>query len=49
MVIAEKAALSKLTWRYLVIDEAHRIKNEQGLLSKARRLPLLGWRWRVHT
>lgn len=33
-VIAEKAALTKLTWRYLVIDEAHRIKNEQGVLSK---------------
>ena len=30
MVIREKAALKKFEWRYLVIDEAHRIKNEKS-------------------
>jgi len=38
MVIAEKSALNKLVWRYLVIDEAHRIKNEQSVLSQVVRL-----------
>ena len=36
--ITEKAALSKLVWRYLIIDEAHRIKNEQGKLAQVVRL-----------
>lgn len=30
----EKAALRKLAWGYIVIDEAHRIKNENSLLSQ---------------
>ena len=30
MVIKEKACFSKFNWRYLVIDEAHRIKNEKS-------------------
>ena len=34
MVIREKSALKKLNWRYLVIDEAHRIKNEKSLLAE---------------
>ena len=38
--ISEKAALSKLVWRYLIIDEAHRIKNESSVLSKVSTLPL---------
>ena len=38
MAIIEKAALSKFTWRYLIIDEAHRIKNENSILSKVVRL-----------
>ena len=38
MVIAEKSALNKLVWRYLVIDEAHRIKNEQSVLAQVVRL-----------
>ena len=33
MVIREKSALKKVKWKYLYIDEAHRIKNEHSLLS----------------
>uniref|UniRef100_A0A7S4BGX6 Uncharacterized protein n=1 Tax=Chrysotila carterae TaxID=13221 RepID=A0A7S4BGX6_CHRCT len=35
--ISEKAALKKFVWRYLIIDEAHRIKNESSVLSQAVR------------
>lgn len=35
MVLREKAMFKKFEWRYLVIDEAHRIKNEK---SKVRRV-----------
>lgn len=35
MLIIEKAVFKKFNWRYLVIDEAHRIKNEK---SKVRQL-----------
>ncbi|GAB0493027.1 hypothetical protein MMPV_004299 [Pyropia vietnamensis] len=38
MVSKEKSFLSKFAWRYLVIDEAHRIKNEGSLLSQVVRL-----------
>ncbi|KAK7363624.1 hypothetical protein VNO77_05773 [Canavalia gladiata] len=38
MVIKEKAALRRFSWRYIIIDEAHRIKNENSLLSKTMRL-----------
>lgn len=38
MVTKEKTFLSKFAWRYLVIDEAHRIKNEASLLSQVVRL-----------
>jgi SWI/SNF-related matrix-associated actin-dependent regulator of chromatin subfamily A member 5 len=34
MVIREKSVLKKFNWRYLVIDEAHRIKNEKSKLSE---------------
>lgn len=34
MVIKEKSVFKKFNWRYMVIDEAHRIKNEKSLLSK---------------
>lgn len=30
MVLREKATFKKFNWRYLVIDEAHRIKNEKS-------------------
>lgn len=33
MCIREKAVLKKFAWRFLAIDEAHRIKNEKSLLS----------------
>lgn len=38
MAIKEKNALRRFSWRYVVIDEAHRIKNENSLLSKTMRL-----------
>ncbi|XP_060913340.1 SWI/SNF-related matrix-associated actin-dependent regulator of chromatin subfamily A member 5 [Labrus mixtus] len=34
MLIIEKAVFKKFNWRYLVIDEAHRIKNEKSKLSE---------------
>ena len=33
MIIREKSVFKKFNWRYLVIDEAHRIKNEESKLS----------------
>ncbi|XP_010546922.1 PREDICTED: ISWI chromatin-remodeling complex ATPase CHR11 isoform X4 [Tarenaya hassleriana] len=38
MAIKEKSALLRFSWRYIIIDEAHRIKNENSLLSKTMRL-----------
>ena len=38
MVIRERSVIKKFNWRYLVIDEAHRIKNEK---SKVRTKPLV--------
>ncbi|KAH6832958.1 chromatin-remodeling protein 11 [Perilla frutescens var. hirtella] len=38
MAIKEKSVLRKFSWRYIIIDEAHRIKNENSLLSKTMRL-----------
>ena len=37
-VLKEKSALGKINWKYLIIDEAHRIKNENSSLSKCVRL-----------
>lgn len=34
MVIKEKSVFKKFIWRYIVIDEAHRIKNEKSKLSE---------------
>ncbi|KAK2716072.1 hypothetical protein QYM36_010596, partial [Artemia franciscana] len=34
ILIKEKSALKKFNWRYMVIDEAHRIKNEKSKLSE---------------
>ena len=30
MVIREKVVFKKFAWRYIIIDEAHRIKNEKS-------------------
>ncbi|ODV86386.1 hypothetical protein CANARDRAFT_27609 [[Candida] arabinofermentans NRRL YB-2248] len=38
MVIREKSKLGKIKWEYIVIDEAHRIKNEESALSQIIRL-----------
>merc|ERR1719313_2706084 len=38
MVIKEKTHLKQFAWRYIVIDEAHRIKNENSLLSRVVRV-----------
>ncbi|ORX54808.1 hypothetical protein BCR36DRAFT_282567, partial [Piromyces finnis] len=32
--LLEKAQFKKLSWRYIIIDEAHRIKNENSALSQ---------------
>ncbi|XP_042214023.1 chromatin-remodeling complex ATPase chain Iswi-like isoform X1 [Homarus americanus] len=34
MCIREKSVFKKFNWRYMVIDEAHRIKNEKSKLSE---------------
>ncbi|KAG9250189.1 SWI/SNF family of DNA-dependent ATPase [Emericellopsis atlantica] len=38
MVLREKTHLKKLPWKYIIIDEAHRIKNEESSLSQVIRL-----------
>ncbi|ODV79301.1 uncharacterized protein CANTADRAFT_51298 [Suhomyces tanzawaensis NRRL Y-17324] len=38
MVIREKSHLKKFRWEYIVVDEAHRIKNEDSSLSQIIRL-----------
>jgi hypothetical protein len=50
MVIREKSVFKKFNWRYIVIDEAHRIKNEKSkascsgiVISKSFGLVALGW------
>lgn len=37
MVIREQHAFRKFAWRYLVVDEAHRMKNEESKLSQILR------------
>ncbi|CAH1421730.1 unnamed protein product [Lactuca virosa] len=38
MAIKEKTTLRRFSWCYIIIDEAHRIKNENSLLSKTMRI-----------
>lgn len=38
IVIREKSTFKKFAWQYIVIDEAHRIKNEESMLSQIIRL-----------
>merc|ERR1719399_2564972 len=37
MVIREATAFRKFAWRYLIVDEAHRMKNEESKLSQVLR------------
>ncbi|KAJ1360958.1 chromatin-remodeling ATPase isw1 [Parelaphostrongylus tenuis] len=37
MVLKVKSQLKKLVWKYIIIDEAHRIKNEKSKLSEVVR------------
>lgn len=37
MMLKVKTQLKKLNWRYIIIDEAHRIKNEKSKLSETVR------------
>ena len=38
MVLRESAHFKKIAWEYIIIDEAHRIKNEESMLSQIVRL-----------
>jgi len=38
MCLREKATLKKIAWEYIVIDEAHRIKNVDSMLSQIVRV-----------
>lgn len=38
MVLREKAHLKKFAWEYIIIDEAHRIKNEESALAQIIRI-----------
>ncbi|KAJ1625995.1 SNF2 family N-terminal domain-containing protein [Pavlovales sp. CCMP2436] len=37
MVTKEAGAFRKFAWRYIIVDEAHRMKNEQSVLSQVLR------------
>ena len=43
MVIKEKNHFKKFHWRYIIIDEAHRIKNENSILSRVPPPSSLPW------
>ncbi|KAF1354701.1 SNF2 family helicase/ATPase [Delphinella strobiligena] len=38
MILREKSALKKFAWEYIIIDEAHRIKNEESSLAQIIRM-----------
>jgi SWI/SNF-related matrix-associated actin-dependent regulator of chromatin subfamily A member 5 len=38
MILIEKSHLKKFAWEYIIIDEAHRIKNEESSLAQVIRL-----------
>lgn len=38
MILREKSHLKKFAWQYIIIDEAHRIKNEESSLAQVIRL-----------
>eukprot|EP00306_Pavlova_sp_CCMP459_P004759 CAMPEP_0185157904 /NCGR_PEP_ID=MMETSP1139-20130426/2073_1 /TAXON_ID=298111 /ORGANISM="Pavlova sp., Strain CCMP459" /LENGTH=1133 /DNA_ID=CAMNT_0027723009 /DNA_START=12 /DNA_END=3413 /DNA_ORIENTATION=+ len=37
MVTRESTAFKKFSWRYIIVDEAHRMKNEESVLSQVLR------------
>lgn len=37
VVMIEENSLKKIFWNYVIIDEAHRIKNEESILSQTLR------------
>lgn len=43
MCIREKSVFKKFNWRYLVIDEAHRIKNEKSKVDRLMYMYLFSW------
>jgi SWI/SNF-related matrix-associated actin-dependent regulator of chromatin subfamily A member 5 len=43
-VIKEQSSLKKIRWKYLVVDEAHRLKNENSLLSRITRMLMTEFR-----
>ena len=36
MILREKSVFKKFNWKYMVIDEAHRIKNEKSKVCSSR-------------
>ena len=36
-VVLERASLRKISWTYVVVDEAQRIKNDKSILAQALR------------
>ncbi|CAN6629925.1 ISWI chromatin-remodeling complex ATPase Isw2p [Trichomonascus vanleenenianus] len=38
MVLREKGYLKRFAWQYIIVDEAHRIKNEESMLSQIIRM-----------
>lgn len=38
MSILEKSSIAKVKWNFILVDEAHRLKNEGSLLSQIVRL-----------
>ncbi|KAF2196634.1 hypothetical protein GQ43DRAFT_404684 [Delitschia confertaspora ATCC 74209] len=38
MILREKSHLKKFAWEYIIIDEAHRVKNEESSLAKEIRM-----------
>jgi len=43
-VIKEQSSLKKIRWKYLAVDEAHRLKNENSLLSRITRMLMTEYR-----
>ena len=35
--VREKTQLLKVEWEYIIVDEAHRLKNEQAIISQVLR------------